>query len=616
MLVRTRPHQGTGFLIAVAATAAALLLRWLAWPILQSEMVFLLFWPVVISSAWVGGVYPGLLGTGLSVGAALILLASAGPEHLSRPAELVGLAVFLLVGGTISLLAERTYRARNQAERRLEWLRVTLGSIGDGVITTDEDGKVTFLNVVAEAMTGWPRDQANGRPLEEVFHIVNEQSRELVEAPVKKVLSTGTIVGLANHTLLISRDGRETSIADSAAPIRDDQSAILGVVLVFRDASKERQAERALAEANQHKDHFLAMLGHELRNCLAPASNALHLIRRPGEQRREVLRDSCDILDRQVQQMGRLVDDLLDLSRIGRGKLQLRSEPVDLVGVVRRAVEMSRPWMQVRRHELQVSEPGGSVWVEGDSARLIQVLTNLLNNAARYTNEGGRISLCLEARDQRAEMRVRDNGIGIPAEVLPRVFHLYEQGDTRTEHTREGLGIGLALVRNLVEMHRGSVEATSAGPGRGSEFVVLLPLTDSRPEAGTAASEPESLPRATRKILVIDDHTDAAESLAMLLRLLGNETTTAGDGPKGLEKARSFHPDVILLDIGLPGMDGYEVARRLRELPTMSKTLLIALTGHGREEDQQRSLASGFDAHLVKPVDLESLQKMLSTQGV
>jgi signal transduction histidine kinase len=383
---------------------------------------------------------------------------------------------------------------------------------------------------------------------------------------------------------------------------------------------RERTAEleslyKEVKEADQRKDEFLAMLAHELRNPLAPIRNALHIITMRGRERRQDVLQAWEIVVRQVEHMSRLVDDLLDVSRITRGKINLQREPLDVATIVARAVEGSQPQIDARRHTLEVALPADAGRVEGDPIRLAQVLWNLLNNAAKYTPEGGRIVVTAEKGQGEIAIRVRDTGMGIPAEVLPTVFDLFAQGERTLDRAEGGLGIGLTLVRQLTEMHDGTVEAFSEGPGRGSEFVVRLPLLPedvAEPDQGTCAVEP-SAPSAPRRILVVDDNRDSAESLATLLRLIGNEVRTAHDGRQALEVAAEYRPDMVLLDIGLPVLNGYEVARRLRTEPGYGRPMLVALTGYGSEEDRHRSQSSGFDHHMVKPVDFGALQTLLAS---
>jgi CheY-like chemotaxis protein/two-component sensor histidine kinase len=321
------------------------------------------------------------------------------------------------------------------------------------------------------------------------------------------------------------------------------------------------------------------------------------------------------VIERQVQHLTRLVDDLLDVSRLTRGKITLQKEPVEVATVIAQAVETSRPLIDSRRHELAVTLPRESLQVEADATRLAQVVSNLLNNAAKYTKEGGHIGLTVEPRPGEAVVRVRDDGVGIPAELLSQVFDLFTQGDHSLARSEGGLGIGLTLVKSLVEMHGGSVEARSDGPGKGSEFVVNLPTLGREPvlvAKGGEGGPSSSPPSPSRSILVVDDNVDAAESLSMMLRAWGHEVRTTHDGLAALNAAEQVRPEVILLDIGLPRMDGYEVARRLRERTGMRDVLLVALTGYGQEEDRRRAKEAGFDAHLTKPANPTSLQQLLA----
>ena len=381
--------------------------------------------------------------------------------------------------------------------------------------------------------------------------------------------------------------------------------------LARKNARLERLNER-LVEADERKDEFLAMLAHELRNPLAPLRNAVHLLQQPGVDHPFIERTG-EMMGRQVQQLGRLVDDLLDLSRIARGKMQLRKEWVDLGQAVQRSAEASRLLVESRKHELTVSVPTPPVRLLADPTRLEQILTNLVNNAARYTPPGGRIGLTAAQEGDEIVLRVRDTGIGIPPEMLSRIFGLFAQVERSQERAEGGLGIGLSLVKSLTEMHGGKAEAHSAGPGRGSEFVVRWPPpTQETPESvKTPPQEAPAIERAVR-VLLVDDNVDAAESLAMLLRLWGHEVAVAHDGPGALRAAEAQRPEVALLDIGLPGMDGYELARRLRPLPGLGRAVLVALTGWGQEDDRRRSQEAGFDHHLVKPVELSALQELLA----
>jgi PAS domain S-box-containing protein len=369
----------------------------------------------------------------------------------------------------------------------------------------------------------------------------------------------------------------------------------------------------AVREADRRKDDFLAMLAHELRNPLAPIRNAVEVARLVGVADAK-LQWAREVIDRQVTHLSRLVDDLLDVSRITRGKIQIQLQPVEVAAIVARAVETSRPLIEARRHELTVAVPPYPIEIEADLTRLAQIIANLLNNAAKYTDEGGRIWLTVERQGDEVLFRVRDTGIGIPADMLAKVFELFTQVDRSLDRSQGGLGIGLTLVRTLTEMHKGRVEAFSDGPGRGSEFVVRLPVLRCRPLP--RPSREKTIPGAVanaarRRILVVDDNVDAAESLALLLQIGGHEVRTAHDGPAVLDLAKAYLPEVIFLDIGLPGMDGYEIAKRLRQQGETAGALLVAVTGYGQEEDRRRSQEAGFDHHLTKPVNPQDLQSLL-----
>jgi signal transduction histidine kinase/ActR/RegA family two-component response regulator len=407
-----------------------------------------------------------------------------------------------------------------------------------------------------------------------------------------------------------------------AGPVHDRLlllQVFMGVVastaLLLGAALAERQrAEQTLHEADRRKDEFLATLAHELRNPLAPIRTGVDLIRMMDLDNLE-LREVLEMLDRQVQQITRLVDDLLDVSRVTRGKIHLQLQSIDLATVAIRAVETSQPILDGRGHELTVTLPHEPLYVHADSIRLIQVLANLLNNAAKYTEQGGRITLTVAREGHEATVRVCDTGQGIDRELLPRVFDLFAQGDRSRLPSHGGLGIGLTLVRSLVEMHGGSVEAFSQGLGAGSEFVVRLPLD---PDAQMSPTNPvlqenghPNVTGAARRILVVDDNLDAARSLAILLKTAGHQVHTAHTGPTALEMAATHRPAVVLLDIGLPEMTGYEVARRIREQPWGRDIVLIAVTGWGQPEDRRQAIESGFNHHLTKPVELATLTDLL-----
>lgn len=819
------------------------------------------------------------------------------------------------------LLEEAAGRRAAEENSRLiqeqrERLHVTLASIGDAVISTDAEGRINFLNLVAQELVGWTSEDATNQNLSDVLQIVNEETRQPVENPAMRALTEGKIVGLANHTVLISKEGIERPIDDSAAPMRDAEGNVIGSVLVFRDVSEQRgaaqegrknqellqlihkigkighwewnsltdenkwspeiealyglppggfeggyqgwakllhpddlskaeqdvrrametgeyfsefrviwpdgsihwletrahvfkdnqdkpvrimgvnmditerkqqeESARFLAEASaalagvvdfestlqkvanlavpyfadwstvdvandngslrrvtvahqdankiamahdlireyppdpqspggpfavlrtgkpeivgeitdemlvqrasderhlhliralglksyicvplivsgksfgvltfataesgrsynaadlalaedlahraavaientrlyqalrdndRRKDEFLATLAHELRNPLAPIRNSLQILKMPRVDA-ATAQQTRDMMERQVHHLVRLVDDLLDVSRVMRGKIELRKEPAELATIVARAVETAKPLIEVQGHQLNLSVSPESLLLDADPIRLAQVVGNLLTNSAKYSEPNGYIWLTAQREGDQAVLKVRDTGIGIAPDMLPHVFELFVQADHACTKAQGGLGIGLTLVKNLVEMHDGSVEAHSAGLGKGCEFVVSLPLMSQKtPQPANAglAEQNQAMPNSGQRLLVVDDNQDAATSLSMLLRLQGHEVRVAHDGPSALEAATTFRPDLIFLDLGMPGMDGYEVARRVRKMPGLEKTILAALTGWGQQEDRRRTTEAGFHHHLVKPPEPKALENLLAS---
>ena len=673
--------------------------------------------------------------------------------------------------------------------KRQEWLEVILKSIGDAVLVTDAERRVIFMNPAAIKVTGWSPEEAHGRPIEEVFQLREEGTGKAIRSPVDRVLEKGTVVRLGSRVLLTTRQGTEVPIDDSGAPIRNPEGEITGVVLVFRDITQRRKAERALEkmeegqrflaeaarvlassldeseiltsvarlavpriadwcgvylleedgairrvalvhhdpsrveilsegipvradlshmapwvirtgtpelvtevdeaflreiaidgesfercrqmgltstmsvplvargrilgaitlstdrsercfgsedleialdfarnvalvldnsrlyheilETDRRKDEFLAMLAHELRNPLSPILNALEILRLRGEE--PAARERALLLARrQARHMARLVDDLLDVSRITRGKIELRKERVELGALVAHAIESSRSLLEARGHEISVSLPGEPVWMEADPARMEQVLANLLNNAAKYTDPGGKVWVFVERpKDCEAVIRVKDTGAGIPQDMLNKVFDLFSQVDRSLDRSQGGLGIGLTLVRSLVSLHGGSVRALSEGPGKGSELLVRLPVL--APGSEELAETPaKTNGDRRRRILVVEDNVDSAAALFELLRLWGHEVRVALDGPAAVEVTARDPQEIVLLDIGLPGMDGYRVAEIMRAQKGMETARIAALTGYGQETDQQRSKTAGIDRHFTKPLDVAVLKEFLA----
>ena len=395
-------------------------------------------------------------------------------------------------------------------------------------------------------------------------------------------------------------------------PLLDDDASCNKLLGVATDITDRKRAEEALQLADRRKDEFLAMLAHELRNPLAPIRNAVQLLKMK-EASDPTLTWSRNVIDRQVTHLARLLDDLLDVARIMQGKITLKTERFELVDIVNNAVEASYPLIESRSQDLIISKATTPQWIEGDRVRLAQALSNLLNNAAKYTSEGGKITLSTMEEGSNAVIEIRDTGIGIAPDTLPHIFDLFTQADHSLAHSQGGLGIGLTLVRQLVEIHGGTITAASDGIGQGSLFTVRLPTLSMDSTASKPALPESELPISKFRILVVDDYTDAAESLTMLLQAEGHEVEMANCGIKAIELAQVFHPQVVLLDIGLPDLDGYEVAKRLRALPETRNTILIALTGYGQTEDREFSKSAGFNYHLLKPLNFEELSTLLTT---
>jgi PAS domain S-box-containing protein len=507
----------------------------------------------------------------------------------------------LVIAGLVQLatlaamfvLLRRKIRNRDRAAALLneqkELFRTTLSSIGDAVITTDTSGAITTVNPVAEQLTGWTAGDARGRTLEEVFQ---------------------TVVGPEGHTVLLAHAGGEHPIDDSAAPIRDAGGDALGAVLVFRDISARRDAERRLREADQRKDEFLAVLAHELRNPLAPLRHALEILHLAHDDPVAVEKVG-GIMERQLQQMVRLIDDLLDVSRIAGNRLELRREPVDIAAVVHSALETCGPLLSQSQHTLKLTLPPHPLHVDADRGRLAQAFANLVNNAVKYTEPGGRIWLTVERDGNEVVVTVRDSGIGIPEAMLARIFELFVQVDSSLERSQGGLGIGLQLVKRIIESHDGAVVAESAGSGKGSQFTVRLPVVLA-PMAHAHEFVGQRGGGRARRILVADDNVDAGDTLALMLRMMGHDVCVVRDGIEALDEGSRFRPEIALLDIGMPRLNGFETARRMRTTGWGRGIVLVALTGWGQDQDRRRSQEAGFDHHMVKPVELATLEAVLS----
>ena len=738
------------YVLGLLAVAAAVLLRWILDPLMGDAFPLVTLFGAVAAAVWLGGYRVAIPITLIGyIACHYLFIEPRGQIDVTGTANLVGLVAYLFTCALIIVFGEAARIAHTRATERREVFRVTLRSIGDAVITTDTEGRITYINEVGESLTGWSQKDALGQPLERVFQIVNEVTRQPVESPATRALREGVVVGLANHTVLIQKDGKECPIDDSAAPIRNEQGHVSGCVLIFRDVTAQRLIEREkanqlltarllasivessndaiisksldgiiqswnaaaerlfgftseqaigrhislvippdrlaeeeeiiaslregkriehyeterlrsdgqhiyvsltispikdesghvvgaskivrditdrkraesdlqrlaadLSDADRRKNEFLATLAHELRNPLAPMNNMLEVLKR-ADGDTEILKQAHETIERQLGQMVRLVDDLLDLNRITHDRLELRRSEVELSSVIQQAVEVARPLVDAAGHELTVDLPAEPIYLNADRARLAQMFGNLLNNSSKYTRPNGTISLTAKRIDNDIAVTVKDNGAGIPHDKLDSIFDMFMQVDRTADRAQGGLGIGLTLVKRLAEMHGGSIEAKSAGEGQGSEFVVRLPVL-SKPSDVTQAPaiEPELSPQ--RRILIVDDNRDSADSLAMLLEITGNKTYMAHDGIEAIEAIKEHRPELVLLDIGLPKLDGHEVCRHVRQQPWGKDIVMIALTGWGQEDDRRKSEEAGFNGHLVKPVDYDTLLELLKSSA-
>lgn len=497
---------------------------------------------------------------------------------------------------------------RTEAEERLrqseEWFRTLADNMSQLAWMANAEGRLIWFNRRWYEFTGASEDRSvNWRWVE----FVHPEHRDRVIRKIQHSWDTGE--AWEDTFQLRGRNGQYRWFLSRAMPIRDD-GKITRWFGTHTDITEQREAEDALRNADQRKNEFLATLAHELRNPLAPLRNGLEIIQLASDDK-EAREKALEVMQRQLDHMVRLIDDLLDLSRISRGKVRLNKQVVALRDVISQAVELSRPKIETQALDFHVTMPPEHCFVYGDPTRLSQIFANLLNNSAKFTARGGSIWLTAEILNREVQVKIKDNGIGIPPELLPEVFEMFAQGDRIEETAHGGLGVGLALVKGLVELHDGSVTARSEGRGKGSEFTVVLPLAEAAAEE-IDGKRPPSLPVGDRhQVLVVDDNPDSATSMATMLELLGHETRTAHDGLQALAEAATFRPDIILLDIGMPKMNGYDVARRIRQQDWGKDVVLVAVTGWGQEEDRRRSREAGFDYHLVKPADLADIQDVL-----
>ncbi|MHA3772305.1 PAS domain-containing protein [Verrucomicrobiota bacterium sgz303538] len=524
-----------------------------------------------------------------------------------------------LVGAFIDIETRKQQEAAlDELSRKLEQqariFDITLSAISDFAYIFDRQGRFRYVNKALLNLWGLELSEAVGKNFFDLHY--PEELATRLQRQIQYVIDTGK--GVRDETPYTSPAGVEGYYEYILSPVFGSDGSVEVVAGSTRDFTEHRKTKEALAaqakalrESDRRKDEFLAMLAHELRNPLASVANAAALLKSDTDA--ESRSWATGVVERQTRHLARLIDDLLDVSRITTGKIRLRRELIDTATVLERACESAQPLIHERRHELFCDYPRGVLWVEADATRLEQIILNLLTNAAKYTRTGGRIDLVAMREDGWITIQVRDNGIGIPADKLPTMFELFAQGERSIARSEGGLGIGLTIVQKLAEMHGGRIDAASDGLERGSTFTIRLPASAAPATKGDNDGYAEtSAQRSGLRVLVVDDNLDTAQGLARLLRLSGHQTEVAHDGPAALERARFYIPDAVLLDIGLPGMDGYEVAAQLREDHICGAALLIAISGYGQDEDRRRSRAAGFDHHLIKPVDLDHLRGLLA----
>jgi PAS domain S-box-containing protein len=502
------------------------------------------------------------------------------------------------------IMFDVTEHKREEETRSL--LAAIVAASDDAIISKTLEGVILTWNQGAQRIFGYSQAEAIGRSVDLIIPPeLRSEERQILDR-----IRQGDRV---DHfeTVRVGKDGRRLDVSLTMSPIRDESGRVIGASKVARDITERKQLDTAMRDADRRKDEFLATLAHELRNPLAPIRHSLEiLLRSEGDPR--LFRHATDILSRQLSHMIRLVDDLLDVSRITRDKLQLRKTRVDLASIIKQAVEACRPQAERDQQTIEVALPEQPIYLDADAVRLTQVFSNLFNNACQYTEQGGRIWLTAEREGHEVVVLVRDSGIGMPADQLDGIFEMFTQVDDESERPRRGLGIGLTLVRRLVQLHGGSVTARSEGRGLGSEFEVRLPVIEAQPDFESTKVQAPEADSVVRRILVVDDNRDSAESIATLLQLSGHKTFVVHDGVSAVEAAEHLRPDVVLLDVGLPQLSGIDACRRIRGHVWGKGMVIVALTGWGQESDRRNTREAGFDAHLVKPVDYGDLLQLLA----
>jgi PAS domain S-box-containing protein len=602
------PYQRRlGYLVAVVATIGVLLTRLALSNELAEQARMLPFVIAVMAAAWVGGLRPGLLATFLGAFLGILyIVPPVGSLEIPTLADGLNAAIFVFIGIAVSILTEALHTARrNEGERQFHTLA---DSVAQLVWIARQDGSRFWFNQRWYEYTGTTLEQVEGSGWQS---LCDPAELPRVQASWNAALASNT--PWEETYALRRKDGQMRWFLARAIPVNNPDGEITRWFGTSTDIHDRIETEKALQEADQRKDRYLATLAHELRNPLSPISSALQLWPRVANDPLE-MEHLRGVIARQMKQLVRLVDDLLDVARISQGKITLRTRVVDVLGLVRESIDAIQPQIAAAGHQLTVSLPAEPIYVNGDSARITQVFSNILNNAMKYTVRKGVIGVALSRQEGQAIVSIRDNGPGIPSHMLTRIFEAFCQVDRTIDSAQGGLGIGLTLSKELVALHGGEIAAFSAGPGQGSEFVVKLPEVAAPtgvgvPPSGSSSRPNDQLPR--RRILVVDDMEDCADTLAQLLRTHGQDAVSVHDGAAAVEWILENHPDAVLLDVAMPGLDGYEVARRLREHPELDVTVLIALTGYGQPDDRRRALQGGFDFHLTKPVQWEALESIL-----
>jgi signal transduction histidine kinase/ActR/RegA family two-component response regulator len=614
-------------IVAVLASGGAVFIQWLLDPWVGERFPFAVLFCANAIAAWYGGYGSGLLAAALGYLGVDYLFISRGSLPPDTPLHYIALALYsvsslIIIGfaGSVRPARRRVDATNRRLHERVEELETLLNLLPVGVWIGNARCDRMIGNRAAYEILGLPlginasmtSPQASEPPLVDLKFMMDGKEVRPEELPMHRVARTSVACHNVQYDV-IRADGETRSVYGSAAPLFDARGNVRAVIGAHTDITKRKQIETALRQADQRKDEFLATLAHELRNPLSPIRTAAAILRKKAQPDPDLERITA-VVDRQVQQMARLLDDLLDVSRITLNRLALRTERVALSDILESAIETSRPLIDEAGHELLVGLPHKPAHVEADGMRLAQVFSNLLNNAAKYTDRGGRITVSCDVTESDVLVHVEDSGIGIAPDRLSQVFEMFSQEHPALQRSHNGLGLGLALARALVQMHGGSIEAYSAGLGMGSRFTVRLPITQ-QPKGMPVRSIPPSSDtpaRVSRRVLIVEDKHDAAEALAMYLSLLGHQVRVAHDGVEALEASAAFLPDIILLDIGLPRMDGFEVAQAIRGQPWGADVLLVAVSGWGQADDKRRAVQAGFDQHLTKPIDPQAVAEILS----